>query len=109
MFYNISSSGPQNVHTMKTEIGSVTTLDESPPSFNDRIIVTFQLNEAGTAYCRTTRSDSGETTLRINRILTANYGQAVAGPTNTGYITVDKLESSEDSNLYEAAQYDIYC
>ena len=48
----------------------VQTLDESMPIFrqleiydptanNDRIIVTFTLNEDGTAYCRVTRSDSG--------------------------------------------------
>ena len=46
-------------------------MDETPPSFtelliqdptawNDRIEVTFALNEPGTAYCRATRSDSGE-------------------------------------------------
>merc|ERR1719487_1810425 len=103
MMYDSSGNfGPDNVFTMKTEIGTVQTLDESPPSFtklsmrdptayNDRIIVTFSLNEAGTAYCRVTRSDSGETTLRINRILTANYGQTVANAGDVAYITVDKL------------------
>jgi len=120
MYDDTGNAGPDNVHTMKVEIGTIQTLDETPPTFtrlqlqdptafNDRLIVTFQLNEAGTAYCRTTRSDSGETTLRINQILTANYGAEVATPSGTGYITVDRLESRDDKNLYEAAQYDVYC
>jgi len=115
-----ANAGPQNVHTMKTEIGTVQTLDESPPSFtrlalkdpsavNDRLVVTFQLNEAGTAYCRTTRSDSGETTLRINQILTANYFAEVTNPTQTAYVTIDKLDYRDTATLYEAARYDIYC
>jgi len=119
-FDSSANPGPDNMHTMQQEIGTVQTLDESPPSFtrlaledptfyNDRMIVTFQLNEAGTAYCRTTRSDSGETTLRINQILTANYPEVVADETITGYITVDKIESRDTAVLYEAAQYDIYC
>ncbi|CAE8696863.1 unnamed protein product, partial [Polarella glacialis] len=51
-----ANAGPRNVHTMGTEIGTVQTLDESPPIFtklamedptsvNDRIVVTFTLNE----------------------------------------------------------------
>jgi hypothetical protein len=115
-----NNAGPNNVHTLKTGIGTVETLDESPPSFttlrmqdpteyNDRIIVTFALNEAGTAYCRVTRTDSSETTLRINRILTANYGTVVTAPSEVGYITVDKLEQRDTVVLYEAAQYDVYC
>lgn len=57
MIWNSATTGSDNVHTMGTEIGTIETLDESPPSFtylamldptayNDRIIVTFQLNEA---------------------------------------------------------------
>ena len=37
---------------------------QDPSDANDRLVVTFALNEAGTAYCRFTRSDSGETDLR---------------------------------------------
>jgi len=59
MFDDVANAGPSNVHTIKTGIGTVQTLDESPPTFtklamldptasNDRIIVTFSLNEAGT-------------------------------------------------------------
>jgi len=120
VFDSTGSAGPDNMHTIQQAIGTIQTLDESPPSFtrlalqdptaqNDRLIVTFQLNEAGTAYCRATRSDSGETTLRINQILTANYGDAVGAPSETGYITIDKLESQDTRPLYEAAQYNIYC
>eukprot|EP00931_Biecheleriopsis_adriatica_P047271 TRINITY_DN27224_c0_g2_i1.p1 TRINITY_DN27224_c0_g2~~TRINITY_DN27224_c0_g2_i1.p1 ORF type:complete len:3147 (+),score=582.09 TRINITY_DN27224_c0_g2_i1:27-9467(+) len=119
-FDNSGNPGPQNVHTMKTEIGTIQTLDESPPIFeklaildptaeNDRIVVTFKLNEAGTAYCRVTRSDSGETTLRINQILSANYPAIVSGQGIEASITVDKLESTDTLNLYEASQYDVYC
>eukprot|EP00928_Gymnodinium_smaydae_P010937 TRINITY_DN14116_c0_g3_i2.p2 TRINITY_DN14116_c0_g3~~TRINITY_DN14116_c0_g3_i2.p2 ORF type:complete len:1544 (+),score=343.05 TRINITY_DN14116_c0_g3_i2:230-4861(+) len=121
MIYDaVTNAGPMNVHTIKTGIGTVWTLDETPPSFtklaifdptahNDRIIVTFSLNEAGTAYCRVTRSDSGETTLRINRILTANYGASVTLPGEVAHITVDKLEARDTETLYEASQYDVYC
>ena len=120
MFDSAANAGPSNVHTIKTSIGTVKTLDESPPTFtklamldptanNDRIVVTFSLNEAGTAYCRVTRSDSGETTLRINRILTANYMASVMAPGDVASITVDKLESTDTQSLYEASQYDVYC
>ncbi|CAE8700012.1 unnamed protein product [Polarella glacialis] len=105
---------------MQQELGTVQTLDESPPTFtrlaiqdptslNDRIVVTFQLNEAGTAYCRTKRKDSAETTLRINQILTANFGAEVTLPTQTASITITKLEAIDTASLYEAAQYEIYC
>lgn len=114
------SPSPNNMHTMQEEIGTVETLDETPPTFtrlalkdptadNDRLVVTFQLNEAGTVYCRTTRSDSGETTLRINQILTADFSESVPDDTMTGYITIDKLESRDAASLFEAAQYDVYC
>merc|ERR1719159_860576 len=61
-------------------LGPIITLDVSPPKFTylkaegtneNEITVTFDLNEAGTAYCRATRSDSGEATMHINRILKA--------------------------------------
>jgi len=123
MLWAVTAAGngtSDNVYTMGKEIGTIQTLDDSPPSFtylaiqdptafNDRIIVTFKLNEAGTAYCRVTRTDSGETTLRINQVLSANYGYEVVSPTATGYITIDKLETRDDKVLYEAAQYDVYC
>ncbi|CAJ1388164.1 unnamed protein product [Effrenium voratum] len=113
-------AGPDNVHTIWASTGTVQTLDESPPEFttlaikdpsdfNDRLVVTFALNEAGTAYCRATRSDSGETDLRINRILSANYYATVAAASIQGTITIDKLESSDTQSLYEASQYDVYC
>merc|ERR1711871_670149 len=57
---------------VRDAIGIKTTLDQAPPTFtrleledptafNTKIVVTFSLNELGTAYCRATRSDSGET------------------------------------------------
>jgi hypothetical protein len=129
MFYHTSSkSGPQNVHTISQEtggIGSIQTLDESPPIFdklmiqdptawNDRIIVTFTLNEDGTAYCRVTRSDSGETNLKINRILTADwsnvYSHPTSGPATEKTITITSLENALYSDpIIESQEYDIYC
>ncbi|CAE7040244.1 unnamed protein product [Symbiodinium natans] len=117
---DLANTGPDNVHTIWAGIGTVQTLDETPPEFtqlsikdptdnNDRLVVTFSLNEAGTAYCRTTRSDSGETDLQINRILSANYYQSVGAGGIVGTITIDKLESSDTQTLYEASQYDVYC
>ena len=60
-----------DVHALRNAIGSKTTLDTTPPSFtllqiedptasNDRIEISFALNEPGTAYCRATLSDSGK-------------------------------------------------
>jgi len=120
IFDNVGMSGPRNVYTMWTEIGTIQTLDETPPSFtklaitdptatNDEIVVTFALNEAGTAYCRVTLSNSGETTLRINQILSANFAAVVAGPNIDNDITIDKIEASDTQGLYEGNQYDVYC
>merc|ERR1719460_2659497 len=125
MLYHTSSlSGPQNVHTISQETGgiqTVTTLDESPPIFdklmiqdptayNDRIIVTFTLNEDGTAYCRVTRSDSGETNLKINRILTADWSATHDGGASDQTITISKLENALYSDAIDQQQeYDIYC
>merc|ERR1740121_2094950 len=99
LFNSTGEDGAFNMHTIQQETGTIQTLDESPPSFtrlaledptvfNDRLIVTFQLNEAGTAYCRTTRSDSGETRLHINSIQSADFSESVPDETVTGYITV---------------------
>ena len=129
MLFDDSTPAANNVHTMKTEIGTIQTLDESPPSFtslamqdptafNDRIIVTFTLNEAGTAYCRATRSDSGETKadMPINRILTASWSGAWDSGTQT--IEISKLENLDPAltnrddyeiPIAEAYQYDVYC
>ncbi|CAJ1388166.1 unnamed protein product [Effrenium voratum] len=114
--------GPSNIYSMQQEIGTVQTLDESPPVFdllqiadptalNDRIVVTFKLNEAGTAYCRTKRSDSAEPTLHINQILSADFSQEIIDPvTETGTITITSLERRDPTSIiYEASQYDIYC
>ena len=120
IFDATGNAGPDNIHTIWAGTGTVQTLDESPPEFttltvkdpsdqNDRLVVTFALNEAGTAYCRVTRSDSGETDLRINRILSADYYATVSAASILGTITIDKLESSDTKSLYEASQYDVYC
>ncbi|CAK8989373.1 unnamed protein product [Durusdinium trenchii] len=117
MIFDSAATGPSNVHTMWTEIGTIQTLDETPPSFTklaitdptDVISVTFQLNEAGTAYCRTTLSISGETTLLINQILSANFYAEVAGPGVDGQIDITALESTDAQGLYEGHQYDVYC
>ena len=68
------------IQAARDNVGTLTTLDESPPSFTKlgargisetQIQVTFQLNEVGTTYCRVTRSDGGEPTLHVNRIIDA--------------------------------------
>ena len=117
--------------SFKDAIGIQTTLDETPPSFtelymedptaaNDAIVVTFQLNEAGTAYCRATRTDSGETAgdMPINRILTADWSAAVSAGSTTATIEISQLENvvpeltlrdDDVSPIAEATQYDVYC
>ena len=65
----------------------------------------------GTAYCRVTRSDSGETDLKINRILTADWSETydhTAGTDKT--ITINKLENAAYSDgIDQQQEYDIYC
>jgi hypothetical protein len=134
LFDTSNNQGPQNVHTISQDtvgqgILTVRTLDESPPVFDalriedptaadNAIAITFTLNEDGTAYCRVTRSDSGETNLKINRILTADWSavylttqlsEAVAADKNS-YITIDQLEDATYSDYLDQQQeYDIYC
>lgn len=52
-----------------------------PTAADTNIRVTFELNEAGTAYCRATRHDSGETAgdMPIARIISANWRPAGGG------------------------------
>lgn len=120
IFDDAGQAGGNNVHTIQQGIGTVITLDETPPSFtrleiedpaasNTQLVITFQLSEAGTAFCRVTRTDSGETTLRINRILSANFPGYVASPAETGYITVYALDADSSEVLHEASQYNVYC
>ena len=111
----------------KDAIGTLATRDETPPSFttlkiedptaaNDRIVVTFELNEAGTAYCRVARMDSAGGDLPISRILTASWS-AVYG-SGTATIEMTQLENvvpgltvrdDETAAILEAMQYDVYC
>ncbi|CAJ1414197.1 unnamed protein product [Effrenium voratum] len=101
-------------------VGQITTLDQSPPVFTElgakgttenNIQITFKCNEACRGYCRVTRSDSGETSLSINRILKADYyadqlGDASASAT----IDVSRLEDDASLALLERATlYDVYC
>ena len=114
---------------LKDEIGLLVTLDESPPSFtkllipdptaaNDRIVVVLSLNEPGTAYCRATRSDSGETAadMSINRVIAAGWSAVFAGSDVS--IEITKLENVDpsltarddvDVLFEEQTQYDVYC
>ena len=92
------------VTILKDELGVIKTLDEAPPSFtvlkmqdptafNTKIVITFALNEAGTAYCRATRRDSGETAadMPVNRILTAGWSSIFSAGTET--IEMTNLEN----------------
>ena len=114
---------------LKDTIGGLVTLDETPPTFtrlviqdpteyNDRINITLALNEPGTAYCRATRSDSGETAadMTINRILSADWSAVYTGSDVS--IVMHKLEnvnpqltSRDDKDVFfeEQTQYDVYC
>ena len=87
-------------------LGNMTTLDETPPiftqlsiqdptNFQDRIEIAFALNEPGTAYCRATRSDSGETgaDMYISWIQTAGWSSAHDGSTAPSTIEIRKLEN----------------
>ncbi len=109
--------------------GVVSTLDQAPPTFtfldvqdptlaNNKIVVRLQLNEAGVAYCRATRSDSGETAadMTITRILTANWmAQNDGGNISTIEITqlenVNPVLTSRDDEvapIMESSQYDVF-
>ncbi|CAE7840500.1 unnamed protein product, partial [Symbiodinium sp. KB8] len=110
---------------LRDAIGPLATLDEAAPTFtfleiedpsagNDRIVVTFALNEPGTAYCRPTRSDSGETWLdmHINRIVSAAW----SSPFSSGVATIEmtsisnrSLDRLDNAALDEAVRYDVYC
>jgi hypothetical protein len=98
-------------------LGPIITLDVSPPKFTylkaegtqeGEITVTFDLNEAGTAYCRATRSDSGEATMHINRILKADWSQTYVSTQQT--IVIDRLENdASSSSLERGTYYDVFC
>ena len=90
---------------------------EDPTAADDTIVVTFALNEAGTAYCRVTRIDSteGAAEMPINRILTADW----SGVHGSGSVTIEmtKLENvvpsstnrdDRDVPIVEAQQYDVF-
>eukprot|EP00913_Durusdinium_trenchii_P027300 g25611.t1 len=110
MFFDSAGSSGDNVHTMQQEIGTVKTLDESPPIFtmlsiadptalNDRIVVTFQLNEAW----KRRRVSACRSEGRARR-------EEILDPLTTGTITITSLESRDPTSvIYEASQYDIYC
>lgn len=109
--------------------GVVSTLDQAPPSFtfldiqdptlaNNKIVVRLQLNEAGVAYCRATRTDSGETAadMTITRILTANW-MAQNDGSNISTIEITQLENvnplltsrdDEVAPIMESSQYDVF-
>ena len=91
-------------------IGLITTLDQSPPTFTvlgakgineNTIQVTFRCNEACRAYCRVTRSDSGESSLSINRILKADYKADQAGGSMDQTIQLSRLEDDSSLDLLE--------
>jgi hypothetical protein len=128
-FFDTGAADASKVSVIQAAIGTVRTLDESPPSFtslsvqdptaqNNQITITLELNEPGTAYCRATRSDSGEMAadMPVDRILTANWSGEYLGTPVT--INMDKLENVDpsmtnrddwDSFFAEAKQYNIYC
>ncbi|CAE7924644.1 unnamed protein product [Symbiodinium necroappetens] len=118
------------VQTFSDSIGELATLDEAAPSFTlleiqdpsaeeGVLVVNFALNEAGTAYCRATRSDSGESAedMPINRVLTANWVGEYDGSSNVTIVmnnleNVDPSATKRDDEvaaLMAGTQYDVYC
>ena len=93
-------------------------MTQDPTACNDRLIITLQLNEPGTAYCRAVRSDSGEapSDMHITRILTASWPAQNDGLSNstieiTQLENVDPLSTSRDDEvepIAEAVQYDVH-
>jgi len=124
-----SAPAASQVLHVQTQLGSVTTLDESPPSFTTlaiddptayetKIIVTFSLNEAGTAYCRATRVDSGESSddLHVLKIISAGWSATYTGGTATIEMTrienadpATVLHDAETTSIAPGVQYDVYC
>jgi hypothetical protein len=120
------------VGDFKDLIGLQKTLDDTPPSFtklamqdptaaDSQIVVTFALNEDGTAYCRAARSDSGETAadMPIARIMTANWvGVYNSSDAPEATISISALENvdpaltirdDEVAPIMQSTQYDVYC
>merc|ERR1719316_651363 len=115
-------AGPRNTYTISSGFGNMTTLDESPPTFtkleiqdptaaNDRIVVTFQLNEPGTAFCRPVRSDSNVTSLKTLDIISAGWSGAynTYSQVSPVLITMSRIEVDTNSPAIVEAQYDVYC
>ena len=101
-----SGADPSRVAVIRAGLGNMTTLDETPPEFthlsiqdptawNDRIQISFALNEPGTAYCRPTRSDSGETEqdMHIPWIQTAGWSNVHDGSTSLSTIVISQIEN----------------
>ncbi|CAE7706437.1 unnamed protein product, partial [Symbiodinium microadriaticum] len=137
MYYDTSDApaGTESsrlVSSVKAAVGSIVTLDESPATFTQLeildptvqllaeeglIAVSLALNEPGTAYCRVTRSDSGEvgSDMHVNRILAAGWSAVHAGPpADAVTINITALDSAVPLDVpsvpVEAAtQYDVYC
>eukprot|EP00913_Durusdinium_trenchii_P022223 g20882.t1 len=97
----VSPAGPQgsslqSVQSFAQSMGQLSTLDEAPPSFTvleiqdptaaeGILVISFALNEVGTAYCRfSQRQDSANTTFgysRPNYMTSAYVSTAVTSPT----------------------------
>jgi len=111
---NLSTLG--EIAASRDNIGTLTTLDQSPPSFTSlgargisetQIRVSFELNEPGTAYCRATRTDAGEPTLHVNHIIQAGF-MAENWANNETLIDIDALRIGE-APLEAGTAYDVYC
>jgi hypothetical protein len=109
---------PTTVST-KPAVGDILTLDQSPPIFTtlgargideNTIMVTFRCNEPCRTYCRVTRSDSGETSLSINRILKSDFKADWTTSTGDQTIQMPRLEDDSSLPLLERGTlYDTYC
>eukprot|EP00438_Fugacium_kawagutii_P000297 Skav205258 [mRNA] locus=scaffold1841:79647:81160:- [translate_table: standard] len=95
----------------------MSSLDYSKPEAAEGVIVvSFALNEPGTAYCRATRTDSGETPadMQMLRVIAADWSAVHTGDSNTSTITMTQIQrvvplESSPVPIEGSTQYNVYC
>ena len=97
------------VNSFQAEVGTMVTYDESPPTFtkvafqdptasDDRIVVTFQLNEPGTVHCRPVRSDAGRSSFSIQEILDVGWSTVFTSGDTTMEMTAEAVTAGSATN-----------
>ena len=99
------------VTSLKTKVGTLTTLDMTPPAMTintpvtteNTITVPFALNEIGTLWCRSVRKGFDAPT--ILQILDTNFKTEYPAASEV----VITAYNSEGEPLHRAVDYDVYC